>query len=63
MHTVPARPVAVAARVGCNKRSALHRILMRKTSGAMPVGYCALPAEMKNPSTLEADGFMGMPDN
>jgi len=37
--------------VGCNKpvlsavegRSALHRMVMN-TFGAMPVGYCALPA-------------------
>src|SRR3989338_8435197 len=28
--------------VGCNKRSALHRIASHHTCGAMPVGYCAL---------------------
>ena len=28
--------------VGCNKRSALHRKEVSETSGAMPVGYCAL---------------------
>ena len=28
--------------VGCNKRSALHRMFLFFTCGAMPVGYCAL---------------------
>ncbi|KAF0204853.1 MAG: DNA mismatch repair protein [Gallionellaceae bacterium] len=28
--------------VGCNKRSALHRMFRFHTFGAMPVGYCAL---------------------
>jgi hypothetical protein len=28
--------------VGCNKRSALHRMAASKSFGAMPVGYCAL---------------------
>ena len=31
------------SRVGCNKRSALHRMAIA-TCGAMPVGYCALLA-------------------
>jgi hypothetical protein len=28
--------------VGCNKRSALHRMEVSETFGAMPVGYYAL---------------------
>jgi hypothetical protein len=54
--------------VGCNKRSALHRMEVSETSGAMPVGYCALrqlrhsgegrnPAQIKNLRSRQSRDF------
>jgi hypothetical protein len=43
--------------VGCNKRSALHRKEVSETSGAMPVGYCALQLRhLISPRPLAGEG-------